>query len=146
MAQIELVRQIYYGRMESCIGTDTTLIYPDFDLPFFWRQSYWINHGLASISSYAKSRGHTVRGLDLRLLKDWDDFSRRIYDDRPITGSPKIFGIYMGTWNFDIAHECLRIIKKLWPEVSRLMAVVGSRLVATLGRDVLKHKNKKAGD
>lgn len=112
------------------MGAEITLIYPD--LPFR-SQSYWINHGLASISAYAKSRGHLVKGLDLRLLKDWDDFSQRIDHDRQITRSPQVFGVYMGSWNFDIAYQCLRIIKKLHPDA---VAVVGGPHASIMPQEV----------
>ena len=38
----------------------------------------WINHGLCSISASVKKAGYSVELIDLRCLKDWQDFSRII--------------------------------------------------------------------
>jgi hypothetical protein len=43
----------------------------------------WINHGLCSISASVKKAGHDVELIDLRCLKDWDDFSNVIREKRP---------------------------------------------------------------
>ncbi|RJQ45363.1 MAG: radical SAM protein [Gaiellales bacterium] len=52
-----------------------------------YRDSHWssvINHGLCSISAYVKSHGYAdISLLDVRQLKDWEDFDRRMKEARP---------------------------------------------------------------
>jgi radical SAM superfamily enzyme YgiQ (UPF0313 family) len=52
----------------------------------YW-DSHWssvLNHGLCSVSAYAKEKGYRdIDLLDIRHLKDWDDFDSRIRIARP---------------------------------------------------------------
>lgn len=45
------------------------------------REGSWISHGLASIGTVLRKRGHEVDLIDLRQLAGWDDLAKKIKDN-----------------------------------------------------------------
>ena len=83
--------------------------------------SFWIRHGLASISAYAKSRGHDIDLIDLRrsVMKEKDkeafiDWS--LFDNQIARSQSKVFGLSVLSANFDFAKECIKRIRKIKPD------------------------------
>lgn len=73
----------------------------------------WIRHGLGSISTYAKSRGHEIDLIDLRRMTndqgiDWQLFDKTIKDS-----DSNMFGISVLSANFDFAKECIKRIREI---------------------------------
>ncbi len=66
----------------------TTLIYPGiagrgFDSLSQGMDAGWVSHGLASISAAAKAEGFEIDLIDLRALKDWEQFQAGAPGARP---------------------------------------------------------------
>ena len=66
----------------------------------------WINHGLCSISAYAKNKGYTISLIDLRKIKDWVDFKKEI-----INHKPDVVGLTMMSPDYNYVMKCISIIK-----------------------------------
>ena len=80
--------------------------------------SGWISHGLASLSSYAKSQGFTdVNLIDLRALDDWEDY-RRVLAER----KPDVLGLTMMSVDYNPVCDSAKIAKEVNPNV---ITVVG---------------------
>jgi len=101
-----------------------TLIFPGITIPGFnsfrrvrSAEANYINHGLASISAYAKKKGHQIDLIDLRTLKNWSDFGEQIKK----CNSP-VVGITFMSVDFDPAMKCIQIIKSISPKT---LVVVG---------------------
>jgi len=71
----------------------------------------FIHHGIASIAAYLKENEVEVNYLDLRKLKNWDDFRKKIKEDKN-----NIFGISSTTVDFDYSIKAAKIIKKIKPK------------------------------
>jgi radical SAM superfamily enzyme YgiQ (UPF0313 family) len=62
---------------------------------------------LPSIAAVLEKEGHTVKCIDLRECRDWDDARKRIVND-----NADIFGVHMPTLDFYEAKKCGEIIKE----------------------------------
>ena len=71
----------------------------------------WMNHGLAILSAVAKKAGHEVFLLDLRRMKNWDDFRKQGSQ----TGAD-IFGLTMMSVDYDNVVEAAKVIHDVRPE------------------------------
>ena len=84
-------------------------------------QSYWssiIQHGLCSISAYAKSRGFSdIELIDFRKLRNWDEF-QKIFKAK----NPQVVSIPMRSCDFNTVIKILEIIKKI---NKKIITVVG---------------------
>jgi radical SAM superfamily enzyme YgiQ (UPF0313 family) len=73
--------------------------------------SYWtsvVHHGLCSISAYAKSKGYKVSLLDIRRLKGWTEFEKKIASKKP-----QVVGLTMRSLDYAIVTKAVDIIKKI---------------------------------
>ncbi|MDO9464620.1 MAG: hypothetical protein Q7J67_04915 [bacterium] len=60
-------------------------------------ESTWISHGLCSIAAFANSKGFSnVELIDLRRLKNWQDFTQKIMNK-----NPDVVGITMMSVDFN---------------------------------------------
>jgi radical SAM superfamily enzyme YgiQ (UPF0313 family) len=91
-----------------------TLIFPGIAIPgfdSFKKQSTieanFIDHGLASLSASAKAGGHTTDLVDLRTLKDWQQF-RDIVRVKPT----HTWALTSWSLHYPDAVRCVRIIKE----------------------------------
>ncbi len=80
-------------------------------------ESSWLSHGLCSISAYLKNIGHTVKLLDLRRLKGWEDFSMQVEEY-----NPDIAGITIMSVDYNPAMKSIELIKEV---NSNIKTVVG---------------------
>lgn len=93
------------------------LVDPGFGSESFgtFNDSHWssvINHGLCSVSAYAKSQGYTdIRLLDIRGLHNWDEFSRRIR-----AAGPDVIGITMRSCDAGNLEQILRLANHSCPQ------------------------------
>ncbi|MBI5700638.1 B12-binding domain-containing radical SAM protein [Candidatus Saganbacteria bacterium] len=101
-----------------------TLVYPGIGMRGF--NSYgrgsdpvvnYINHGLCSISSYAKQKGYDVKGIDLRKLRDWEHYSEILKEQ----GS-EVVGFSIMSIDLLPALEAIKITKQTNPKA---ITVVG---------------------
>jgi radical SAM superfamily enzyme YgiQ (UPF0313 family) len=67
-----------------------------------------IRHGLAYLSASLKADGHNVFLLDLRLLKDWNDYEQHL---KKI--NPDFLGVTMHTCEWNLALEACKRAKKI---------------------------------
>lgn len=89
-----------------------TLIYPGiaglgFNSIGKWMDAIWINLGLCYIGAYLKQQGYSVGLIDLRRIKNWDDFSTRLNQE-----NSDMVGVQFNTVNFDYAMQCCKIAKE----------------------------------
>jgi len=70
----------------------------------------FIQHGLASISAYLKSRGHSVRLIDLRKLKGWDHVEKVL-----LQSDARVFGISSMSVDYSVSETLAALIKKVKP-------------------------------
>ncbi|MCG2711529.1 MAG: B12-binding domain-containing radical SAM protein [Candidatus Omnitrophica bacterium] len=70
-------------------------------------ESSWINHGLCSISAYAKKNGFIPELIDLRLLRNWADFKLAIQLKKP-----DVVGLSMMSVDYNPVMKCAKIIKQ----------------------------------
>ena len=112
-----------------------TLIFPGITIPGFnsFRrvrlfEANYINHGLASISAYAKKKGHQIDLIDLRTLKNWADFGEQIKKR-----NPPIVGITFMSVDFDPAMKCIQIINDVSPKT---LIVVGGVHSTVMVKDI----------
>lgn len=95
-----------------------TMVDPGFGTDSFntYWDSHWssvINHGLCSISAYAKQSGYRDIGLlDIRHLRDWDDFDRRL-----AAQDPDVVAITMRSCDFHNVERVLESAKRINPAV-----------------------------
>lgn len=76
----------------------------------------WIRHGIASISAYAKSRGHDIDLIDLRRMSDNQGINWTLFDKAILNSDSEVFGISVLSANFDFAKECIKRIRHIKPE------------------------------
>ena len=79
----------------------------------------YLNHGLCSISSYAKQQGYEVSGLDLRQLKDWRHFTQKI-----IELAPAVVGFSIMSIDLLPALEAIRLTKQIDPGIVTIVGGV----------------------
>jgi len=91
-----------------------TLIFPGIAIPGFNSfkkkatiEANFIDHGLASLSASAKASGHTTDLIDLRTLKDWEQF-RQIVREKPTD----TWALTSWSLHYPDAVRCIRIIKE----------------------------------
>lgn len=92
----------------------------------------WINHGLCSISASVKKAGYSVELIDLRCLKDWQDFSRIIKEKKP-----DVVGITMMSVDYNPAMKCVEIIKDI---SANTKIVVGGPHPSLMTKEVLANE------
>ncbi|PIQ94361.1 MAG: hypothetical protein COS27_08425 [Nitrospirae bacterium CG02_land_8_20_14_3_00_41_53] len=115
-----------------------TLVYPGITICGFNSygrdmDSSWISHGLCSISASAKKAGFDVKLIDLRTLKNWEEFENRIKSEKP-----DIVGITMMSVDYNPAMKCFEIIKKINPGI---VTVVGGPHPSICPNEVKDSKN-----
>ncbi|MFA5270822.1 MAG: radical SAM protein [Candidatus Omnitrophota bacterium] len=93
----------------------------------------WISHGLCSISSYAKSQGYSVELVDLRCLKRWGDFAKKMKQL-----APDVVGVTMMSVDYNPALKSINILKNILPETK---VVVGGAHPSIVLDEVSKEKN-----
>ena len=71
----------------------------------------WIRHGIASISSYAKSKGHDIDLIDLRRMSNQQGIDWQLFDKAIEDSGSNVFGISVISANFDFARECIKRIR-----------------------------------
>jgi radical SAM superfamily enzyme YgiQ (UPF0313 family)/nucleoside-diphosphate-sugar epimerase len=71
-------------------------------------EANYVPHGLAYIAACAKVKGHNIEVLDLRKMKDWEDFRNEV-----LKRSPGVFGVSSMSVDFGIAVEAVKIIKDI---------------------------------
>lgn len=85
-----------------------------------YSDSHWssvINHGLCSISAYAKVRGYDdISLLDIRHLRDWDDFDRRLRE-----AAPDVLAITMRSCDHHNVERILEAAKGFDPDVRTVL-------------------------
>lgn len=72
----------------------------------------WIHHGLGSIGAYAKFKGFDVDLIDLRRLKNWEDFKKSIAH-----GRPEVVGLTMMSVDYNAVMKCVGLIKEVGSEI-----------------------------
>src|SRR4030067_3462710 len=81
-------------------------------------ESLYINHGISSLAACLQKAGHSVCLLDLREMRDWNQFEHNVAMDQRAT----VYGISMPTLDYYEAIKAANIIRKLKPQS---MIVVG---------------------
>jgi len=99
----------------------TTLVYPGitgkgFDSLGQGMDSGWISHGLASLAACAKEKGLEVDLLDLRALRGWDHYREELLARRP-----DVVGVSMMSVDYNLARECLQIVRQVLPDAVTLV-------------------------
>jgi radical SAM superfamily enzyme YgiQ (UPF0313 family) len=74
-------------------------------------ESLYINHGLASLSACLKQQGHSVNLLDLREMRNWQQFTDAIHLSRT-----QIYCITMPTLDYHEAVQAATLIRKMKPK------------------------------
>lgn len=105
--------EISHNNNRHGIGAKVLLVDPGYGRNGFrtWAQSHWssvVHHGLCSISAYLKNRGHSVSLLDIRTLKDYEQF-RDYYKHI----SPEIVGITFRSADHHTVEEIVSNIRML---------------------------------
>jgi anaerobic magnesium-protoporphyrin IX monomethyl ester cyclase len=98
-----------------------------------WRdnEGNFMPHGLASITAYLKSKGHSVNIIDMRKLAGWEHF------DQIIRQSPaKVFGISTMSCDYSVSERAAVAIKKLKPSS---VVVIGGVHPTVATEEVLKN-------
>src|SRR5690606_37142855 len=95
----------------------TTLIYPGiagygFNNLGEGMEAGWVSHGLAHLSSAAKTQGFDIDLIDLRALSGWDAFREELERRRP-----DVTALTMMSVDYNPATEAARIVKEVLPEV-----------------------------
>jgi anaerobic magnesium-protoporphyrin IX monomethyl ester cyclase len=114
-----------------------TLIYPGITESGFnnlkGNEGSWMNHGLCSLSSALKKNSHKVSLIDLRTISGWDDFASSVRNS-----AADIFGITVMSVDFNVANQCVEIIKKV---SCKNLVVFGGAHPSITPDEVLKNKN-----
>lgn len=71
-------------------------------------EANYVPHGLAYVAAYANAKGHEVDVIDLRKMKDWEDFRNQV-----LKRSPGVFGVSSMSVDFGIAVKAVKIIKDI---------------------------------
>jgi|LGVE01.1.fsa_nt_gb glycine/serine hydroxymethyltransferase len=90
-----------------------TLVYSSISLTGFnsFGKNYtaaWFSQGFSSISAYAKREGFDVNLIDLRKLKDWDDFEKVLKAEKPDVVATGVM-----TVDYDYGMKVMNIAKEL---------------------------------
>jgi len=93
----------------------------------------WINHGLGLISAVLKKKGLAVELIDLRRLRGWDDFKKRITED-----DFGIAGLTMMSVDYNAVVTCIDIIKQMRPSVK---TIVGGPHASILPKELVGNKD-----
>jgi radical SAM superfamily enzyme YgiQ (UPF0313 family) len=93
----------------------------------------WISHGLAHLSSAAKSQGFDVDLIDLRSLTGWDQYRAEIAARRP-----NVIGVTMMSVDYGPAMEAIDLAKEVDPEI---VVVVGGPHPTLALDEVAKNAN-----
>ncbi len=87
----------------------------------------WIHHGISSISAYIKSKGYTdVSCINLCRLSHIDEF-RALLDTT--YRNTDVFAISMMSVDFEVAVDCIDIIKQLQPEAKIVVGGIHATLM-----------------
>lgn len=78
--------------------------------------SSWIRHGIASIASYAKDKGHDIGLIDLRKITSKYGINWTRFEEDISRSGSQAFGVSVLSANFDYAKECIERIRKVKPE------------------------------
>src|SRR5208283_4447355 len=99
-----------------------------------WRdnEGNFMPHGLASIASYLKSRGHPVNVIDMRKLGGWEHFERAI-----MQSPANVFGISTMSCDYGVSERAALQIKKLKPSA---VIVIGGVHPTVAAGEVSKNK------
>lgn len=92
----------------------------------------FINHGIASLTSYVTKFGHEVEYIDLRRLKNWNEYRSLIKKSNSL-----LFGISSTTVDFGYSIKAAKIIKKIKPKAK---VVIGGVHPTVRPHDALKNK------
>jgi len=79
--------------------------------------SGWIGHGLAYLAACARRKGFEADLIDLRALRDWEDFREQVS-----IRQPTVCGLTMMSVDFNPVMKCIDIIKEIDPNT---IVVVG---------------------
>jgi len=77
----------------------------------------WVSHGLAHVSSAAKAAGFDVDLVDLRAVRDWEDYEAEIK-----VRQPDVVGVTMMSVDFNPGNEVINRAKAINPDI---VTVVG---------------------
>ena len=86
-------------------------------------ESSSIPHGLASIAAYLTKYEYEVGYIDIRQLKNWDEFKEKIGTENDL-----VYGITATTVDFEFAIKCAEIIKKDNPNSTVIVGGVHTSL------------------
>jgi radical SAM superfamily enzyme YgiQ (UPF0313 family) len=86
-------------------------------------ESSSIPHGLASIAAYINKYEYDVGYIDIRNLKNWDEFKEKIDKNNNF-----VYGITATTVDFEYAIKCAEIIKKINPNSTVIIGGVHASL------------------
>lgn len=94
----------------------------------------WIIHGISGIAAYIKKYGYTnVDLIDMRQLKDWDEFIDDVKRKKP-----DVVGISVMSVDYNPTVEAIKIIKKVSPKT---IVVIGGVHATLVPEDFDKNKN-----
>lgn len=93
----------------------------------------FMQHGLASISAYLKSQGHTVGLIDLRKLESWDHVEQVL-----LQSDAMIFGISSMSVDYHISEKLASLIKKIKPMA---IVIIGGVHPTVATDEVLKNSD-----
>lgn len=93
----------------------------------------FMQHGLASISAYLKSKGHVVGFIDLRKLEGWDHFERVIRQS-----DATVFGISTMSVDYSISEKAAALIKKSYPAS---VIIIGGMHPTVASDEVMKNSD-----
>lgn len=112
--------------MNSSNSVKVTLVYPGIGMRGFdcyGRGSdpvvNYLNHGLCSISSYARKQGYKISGIDLRKLKNWRQYSETI-----INQDPQVVGVSIMSIDLLPALEAVKLTKQINPNIITIVGGV----------------------
>jgi radical SAM superfamily enzyme YgiQ (UPF0313 family) len=116
----------------------TTLVYPGiagygFNSVGKGMEAGWISHGLAHLSSAAKSQGFDVGLIDLRALSGWSQYQAEI-----AKREPDVIGVTMMSVDYDPAMRVVDLAKEVHPGI---VTVVGGPHPTLALAEVAKNPN-----
>ena len=116
-----------------------TFLDPGFGKKSFgtWGNSHWssiINHALCSLAASAKEHGfHDVSLIDIRRLKNWDQFDEEIEKH-----NPDVMAFTMMSCDLDMVGEAVSRTKRLLPNI---VTIVGGTHATYSPEVVIKNEN-----
>lgn len=93
----------------------------------------WIQHGVASIAAYAKTKGYEVDLVDMRTLDSWEHFKNII-----TLKNSDVIGISVSYLDYRSALKAFEIIKTLNPKI---VTVAGGIFTSMFPEELLKQDN-----